>query len=154
MSSKKLQNLLLQIWDVLSNKEVVKIVSSVADPSKAAGQLIDRAVRSWRRKYPTSMVDDCAAVCLFLNQPASPDEGVPGTGDVKVKPPHEQAVSFTGSFRRVLSGGEAAEEGTTVWRALEGVARANSVMRLPRIGRVLSWRRRSNSLDEDEDDRD
>ncbi|KAL6905993.1 hypothetical protein ACP4OV_003594 [Aristida adscensionis] len=52
------------IWDVLTNKEVVKIVSSAADPSKAARQLIDRAVRSWRRKYPTSMVDDCAAVCL------------------------------------------------------------------------------------------
>ncbi|RCV36888.1 hypothetical protein SETIT_8G017500v2 [Setaria italica] len=146
------------IWDVLSNKEVVKIVSSVTDPSKAARQLIDRAVRAWRCKYPTSMVDDCAAVCLFLNRPASPDEeSLTGTGDVK--PPREQAgMSFTGSFRRVVSsrgGGEASEEGTTVWRALEGVTRANSVMRLPRIGRVLSWRRRStNSLDEDEDDRD
>ncbi|PUZ62685.1 hypothetical protein GQ55_3G005600 [Panicum hallii var. hallii] len=137
------------IWDVLSNKEVVKIVSSASDPSKAARQLIDRAVRSWRRKYPTSMVDDCAVVCLFLNRPASrPDEKAP------------QAVSsFTGSFRKVVSGGrgvEASEEGTTVWRALEGVARANSVMRLPRIGRVLSWRRRSSNslMDEDDDDRD
>nr|CAB3488844.1 unnamed protein product [Digitaria exilis] len=137
------------IWDVLSNKEVVKTVSSVSDPSKAARQLIDRAVRAWRRKYPTSMVDDCAVVCLFLNR-------APGTaGDVVKAPPHhvdDQAAvsssSFTGSFRRVLSGrgGEASSE---VWRALEGgVARANSVIRLPRM---LSWRRRSNSLEEDED---
>ncbi|KAG0519709.1 hypothetical protein BDA96_08G009500 [Sorghum bicolor] len=142
------------IWDVLSNKEVVKLVSSSTDPSKAARQLIDRAVRAWRRKYPTSMVDDCAVVCLYLNRRASPgsDESlrVPGTGE-DVKPP---AVPFTGSsFRRALSsgGGEASsEEGATVWRALEGVARANSVIRLPRLGRVLSWRRRSSSLDEDD----
>jgi len=40
----------VQIWDVLSNKEVVKIVSSGSDPSKAARQVIDRAVRAWRRK--------------------------------------------------------------------------------------------------------
>ena len=144
----------MQIWDVLSNKEVVKLVSSSTDPSKAARQLIDRAVRAWRRKYPTSMVDDCAVVCLYLNRRASPgsDESlrVPGTGE-DVKPP---AVPFTGSsFRRALSsgGGEASsEEGATVWRALEGVARANSVIRLPRLGRVLSWRRRSSSLDEDD----
>ncbi|XP_066356183.1 probable protein phosphatase 2C 73 [Miscanthus floridulus] len=143
------------IWDVLSNKEVVKLVSSASDPSKAARQLIDRAVRAWRRKYPTSMVDDCAVVCLYLNQRSSPgpDEnlGVPGTGG-DVKP---LAVPFTGSsFRRALSnggGGEASsEEGTVVWRALERVARANSVIRLPRMGRVLSWRRRSSSLDEDD----
>ncbi|KAF8706335.1 hypothetical protein HU200_030597 [Digitaria exilis] len=139
------------IWDVLSNKEVVKMVSSVKDPSKAARQLIDQAVRAWRRKYPTSMVDDCAVVCLFLNRAASP---LPGTaGDVMKAPPHvdDQAAvssSFTGSFRRVVSGrgGEASSE---VWRALEGgVARANSVIRLPRM---LSWRRRSNSLEEDQD---
>jgi hypothetical protein len=142
----------LQIWDVLSNKEVVKLVSSATDPSRAARQLIDRAVRAWRRKYPTSMVDDCAVVCLYLNRRASPGPGpdeslrVPGTGD-DVKP-------FTGSsFRRALTsngGGGEAEEGATVWRALEGVARANSVIRLPRLGRVLSWRRRSSSLDEDD----
>ncbi|XP_062197434.1 probable protein phosphatase 2C 73 isoform X2 [Phragmites australis] len=135
------------IWDVLSNKEVVKIVSSATDHSKAAKQLIDRAVRAWRRKYPTSMVDDCAAVCLFLNR----EESLPGPAPADVRPP--EAVSFTGSFRKFLSGGEATEEGT-VWRALEGVARVNSVVRLPRIGRVLSWRRRSASLDDDGDDQD
>ena len=129
----------VQIWDVLSNKEVVKIVSSGSDPSKAARQVIDRAVQAWRRKYPTSMVDDCAVVCLFLNRRAAPDD---------------EAVS---SFRKQVEGGvDGWEEGTTtVWRALEGVARANSVMRLPRMGRVLSWRRRSSTslmaMGEDQD---
>ncbi|CAD6258776.1 unnamed protein product [Miscanthus lutarioriparius] len=141
------------IWDVLSNKEVVKLVSSASDPSKAARQLIDRAVRAWRRKYPTSMVDDCAVVCLYLNRASrGPDESlrVPGTGE-DVKP---AVVPFTGSsFRRALSNGgceASSEEGATVWRALEGVARANSMIRLPRMGRVLSWRRRSSSLEEDD----
>ena len=127
---------------MLTNREVVKIVSSTTDPSKAARQLIDRAVRAWRRKYPTSMVDDCAVVCLFLKRPAA-DEKAP------------QAVSSLSNSKVVVSG-EASEEGTTtVWRALEGVARANSVMRLPRMGRVLSWRRRSSTslmaMGEDQD---
>lgn len=131
----------MQIWDVLSNKQVVNIVSSVNDPSKAARQLIDRAVRAWRRKFPTSMVDDCAVICLFLKQPeSSEDISVPATSDVK---------AFTGSFRKVLSRRESSE-----WKALEGVARVNSVVRLPRIGAVLSWRRRSSSLDEDDDEDD
>lgn len=133
---------MLQIWDVLSNKEVVKIVSSASDRSKAARQLVDRAVRAWRRKFPTSMVDDCAAVCLFLKPAAISSEE-----DSMTKPPHAPVLSFTGSFRKALSGGEA-EEGTAVWRALEGVARVNSVIRLPRM---LSRRWRSASMDENND---
>ena len=33
----------------------------------AARALVESAVRSWRYKYPTSKVDDCAVVCLFLD---------------------------------------------------------------------------------------
>ena len=113
-------------------------MSSASDPSRAAKQLIDRAVRAWRRKYPTSMVDDCAVVCLFFNH-----------REESSSLPAPTQVSFTGSFRKVLSRREASE-----WRALEGVARVNSVVRLPRMGAVLSWRRRSTSMDEDEDDQD
>ncbi|PNT65589.1 hypothetical protein BRADI_4g44750v3 [Brachypodium distachyon] len=134
------------IWDVLSNKEVVKIVSSAADRSKAAKQLVDKAVRAWRRKFPTSMVDDCAAVCLFLKPIVSSDDN----SNTIIKPPNASTLSFTGSFRKAMGGGEA-EEGPAVWRALEGVARVNSVVRLPRIGAVLSWRRRSVSLDQEDD---
>ncbi|XP_057435792.1 probable protein phosphatase 2C 33 [Lotus japonicus] len=55
------------IWDVLSNKEVVDIVASAPRRSTAARALVESAVRAWRYKYPTSKVDDCAVVCLFLD---------------------------------------------------------------------------------------
>ncbi|KAB2621276.1 protein phosphatase 2C 33 [Pyrus ussuriensis x Pyrus communis] len=55
------------IWDVLSNKEVVDIVATAPARSSAARALVETAVRAWRQKYPTSKVDDCAVVCLFLD---------------------------------------------------------------------------------------
>jgi hypothetical protein len=58
------------IWDVLSNDEVVHIVASAPTHSTAAQALVESAVRVWRLKYPTSKVDDCAVVCLYLDDPA------------------------------------------------------------------------------------
>ncbi|KAL0322296.1 UNVERIFIED_CONTAM: putative protein phosphatase 2C 33 [Sesamum calycinum] len=55
------------VWDVLSNKEVVEIVGSCRARSNAARTLVESAVRAWKNKYPTSKVDDCAVVCLFLD---------------------------------------------------------------------------------------
>jgi len=52
---------------VLSNKEVVDIVASAPTQATAARSLVEFAVRAWRLKYPTSKVDDCAVVCLFLS---------------------------------------------------------------------------------------
>lgn len=54
------------VWDVLSNKEVVDIVAS-APQSRAARAVVETAARAWRFKYPSSKVDDCAVVCLFLD---------------------------------------------------------------------------------------
>ncbi|KAK3227418.1 hypothetical protein Dsin_007280 [Dipteronia sinensis] len=54
------------IWDVLSNNEVVKIVSCAKKRSLAAKLLVYRAVRTWKTKYPGSRIDDCAVVVLFL----------------------------------------------------------------------------------------
>ncbi|THG05770.1 hypothetical protein TEA_002324 [Camellia sinensis var. sinensis] len=56
-----------EVWDVLSNEEVVEIVSSVPTRSSAARILVDSAAREWKSKYPTSKMDDCAVVCLFLD---------------------------------------------------------------------------------------
>uniref|UniRef100_A0A804P1Z9 protein-serine/threonine phosphatase n=1 Tax=Zea mays TaxID=4577 RepID=A0A804P1Z9_MAIZE len=55
------------VWDVLSNDEVVNTVSRVTSRASAARFLVESAHRAWRTRFPTSKVDDCAAVCLFLN---------------------------------------------------------------------------------------
>ncbi|KAL2557851.1 putative protein phosphatase 2C 65 [Forsythia ovata] len=57
------------IWDVLSNNEVVRIVALAKKRSLAAKLLVDQAVRSWKYKYPSAKIDDCAAVCLFFKRP-------------------------------------------------------------------------------------
>lgn len=55
------------VWDVLSNEEVVDIVSSAPSRTSAARVLVESAAREWKLKYPTSKMDDCAVVCLFLD---------------------------------------------------------------------------------------
>lgn len=62
------------VWDVLSNKEVVDIVASAPNRSTAARAVVECAVRTWRLKFPTSKIDDCAAVCLFLDQAYSSNQ--------------------------------------------------------------------------------
>ncbi|XP_062219047.1 probable protein phosphatase 2C 14 [Phragmites australis] len=55
------------VWDVLSNDEVVSIVSRATSRASAARVLVESAHRAWRTRFPTSKIDDCAVVCLFLN---------------------------------------------------------------------------------------
>eukprot|EP00252_Welwitschia_mirabilis_P027942 TRINITY_DN9835_c1_g1_i2.p1 TRINITY_DN9835_c1_g1~~TRINITY_DN9835_c1_g1_i2.p1 ORF type:complete len:458 (-),score=116.17 TRINITY_DN9835_c1_g1_i2:217-1590(-) len=55
------------VWEVLSNDEVVQIVGSVSRRADAARFVVEAAVRTWKRKFPTSKVDDCAVVCLHLD---------------------------------------------------------------------------------------
>ncbi|GAB2274814.1 Probable protein phosphatase 2C 1 [Dionaea muscipula] len=55
------------VWDVLSNEEVVEIVSSAPCRSSAARIVVESAAREWKLKYATSKMDDCAVVCLFLD---------------------------------------------------------------------------------------
>lgn len=52
---------------MLSNQEVVDVVASVPARSSAARALVQSAVQAWKYKFPTSKVDDCAVVCLFLD---------------------------------------------------------------------------------------
>lgn len=76
------------IWDVLTNKEVVDIVASAPARSSAARALVESAVRAWRYKYPTSKVDDCAVVCLFLDK-----NNVLSTASSNAKPMEQQILS-------------------------------------------------------------
>lgn len=59
------------VWDVLSNTEVVDVVSSATTKASAARAVVEAASRAWRLKYPTSKMDDCAVVCLFLHESSS-----------------------------------------------------------------------------------
>ncbi|KMZ59584.1 hypothetical protein ZOSMA_66G00040 [Zostera marina] len=56
------------VWDVFSNEQVVEIVASAPNHTKAAEILIMSAVQEWRIQYPTSKIDDCTAVCLFVGE--------------------------------------------------------------------------------------
>ncbi|XP_074281382.1 putative protein phosphatase 2C 65 [Silene latifolia] len=57
------------IWDVLTNFEVVKIVSSARKRSLAAKFLAVHAVRAWKSRFPSSRTDDIAVVILFFKPP-------------------------------------------------------------------------------------
>ncbi|KAG2323873.1 hypothetical protein Bca4012_038219 [Brassica carinata] len=93
------------VWDVLSNKEAVDIVASAPSRNTAARALVCTAVRAWRLKYPTSKNDDCAVVCLFLE-----DSSAAACTEVSETVNHShkesvESVTFTSS-----KGGEKKEE--------------------------------------------
>ncbi|XP_031128605.1 probable protein phosphatase 2C 65 [Ipomoea triloba] len=59
------------VWDVLSNEEVIRVVASAKKRSAAAQLVVERAVRAWKTRYPSSKIDDCAVVCLFFKRQSS-----------------------------------------------------------------------------------
>ncbi|GLT75651.1 hypothetical protein SLA2020_473560 [Shorea laevis] len=136
------------IWDVLSNKEVVDIVAAAPARSSAARALVESAIRAWRCKYPTSKIDDCAVVCLFL------DSNLINLSTASNSKPNLDQVEngLTGPISLDRSGTvrtdkEMPAEGTedsgdqeefnselgTDWSALEGVSRVNTLLNLPRF---------------------
>lgn len=58
----------LQLWDVLSNGEVVSIVWAAKTEAAAAQALTDAAAAVWKQKFPHSRRDDCTVICLFLQE--------------------------------------------------------------------------------------
>lgn len=143
---------------MLSNKEVVDIVASAPARSSAARALVETAVRSWRHKYPTSKVDDCAVVCLFLD---SDTDNISIAANTRSKERHcsadevnctsekEEDLSCPTSLDRsgtVRTGQEMNPNGSKEdteddinsepgkdWSALEGVSRVNTLLTLPRF---------------------
>ncbi|KAJ7978271.1 putative Protein phosphatase-2c [Quillaja saponaria] len=146
------------IWDVLSNKEVVDIVASAPVRSSSARALVESAVRAWRYKYPTSKVDDCAVVCLFLD---SDSHKLSTASNTKFKEQVNLVNEVDTSFEKDLAGGLGLDQSGTVrsgkemseednndivskedeidsdsgkeWSALEGVSRVNTLVNLPRF---------------------
>ncbi|KAK7312782.1 hypothetical protein VNO77_36914 [Canavalia gladiata] len=148
------------VWDVLSNEEVVEIVSSAPTRSSAARILVDSAAREWKLKYPTSKMDDCAVVCLFLdgkmdsesdydeqgfssatiqsNHSGNPIESDDGQ---KSEPSLQRNFTVRSSEENEANGAvsvDVVEDGTSSaddqnWSGLEGVTRVNSLVQLPRF---------------------
>ncbi|RVX17635.1 hypothetical protein VitviT2T_004399 [Vitis vinifera] len=56
------------VWDVLSNSQVAGIVWSAESEEEAAKAVVDAATAAWKHKFPSSKVDDCTVVCLFLQK--------------------------------------------------------------------------------------
>ncbi|XP_073394994.1 probable protein phosphatase 2C 33 [Physcomitrium patens] len=86
------------IWDVLSNEEVVQVVAQAPTRATAARALVESAVRVWRLKYPTSKVDDCAVVCLYVDQTFSASsESLPPKETSKPNGTHDKYLGSNGS---------------------------------------------------------
>lgn len=142
------------IWDVLSNEEVVEIVSSVGSRSSAARTVVESATREWKTKYPTSKIDDCAVVCLFLDgkmdsesdidsatiqsrhsgAPLEPEDGPEPTllrnATVRSSDGDDQLRVLT---EEVEGKGKAVAGEEQDWSGLEGITRVNSLVQLPRF---------------------
>nr|GMC70489.1 probable protein phosphatase 2C 52 [Ipomoea batatas] len=150
------------VWDVLSNEEVVEIVSSSPSRSGAARILVESAAREWKTKYPTSKMDDCAVVCLFLDgkmdsesdydeqcfssatlqsnhsgNAAESDDGQTSSEPSMQRNFTVRAPEETDSYKRVAETGANQErvvaEDENYWSGLEGVTRVNSLVQLPRF---------------------
>ncbi|GMG99939.1 hypothetical protein Nepgr_001779 [Nepenthes gracilis] len=149
------------IWDVLSNKEVVDIVASAPTHSTAARAVVETAVRAWKMKYPTSKIDDCAVICLFLDSNGANNLSAASNATEKGQPSSlDQAGSMADNdnLARAARLGHPADVKTVKdidlepstqepsaedepliepgiqWSALEGVTRANTMLNMPRFG--------------------
>ncbi|XP_059284595.1 probable protein phosphatase 2C 52 [Lycium ferocissimum] len=149
------------VWDVLSNEEVVEIVSSSPTRASAARILVDSAAREWKTKYPTSKMDDCAVVCLFLDgkmdsesdnedqcfssatlQSNHSGNAVESDDGQNSEPSLQRnftvrSAEENDTYKRIVAEVEANQEnGATEdqnWLGLEGVTRVNSLVQLPRF---------------------
>ncbi|XP_038890272.1 probable protein phosphatase 2C 33 [Benincasa hispida] len=149
------------IWDVLSNKEVVDIVASAPKRTTAARTLVETAVKAWKLKYPTSKIDDCAVICLFLDsnsgnlssasstkleeQQSLADQVSTAVENEDLSAPN--GLNRSGTVRtsnEILQDGSEEDEGKEEeqsetgieWSALEGVSRVNTLVTLPRFDPV------------------
>ncbi|KZV54396.1 putative protein phosphatase 2C 52-like [Dorcoceras hygrometricum] len=147
------------VWDVLSNEEVVEIVASAPTRSLAARIVVESAAREWKSKYPTSKMDDCAVVCLFLDGKMDSESDYEEQGfssvlqsnhschavesdDGQNVEPYLQrnftvrSAEDSNHYNRVpidMEDGQNTGNDEQDWSGLEGVTRVNSLVQLPRF---------------------
>ncbi|KAL2454663.1 putative protein phosphatase 2C 6 [Abeliophyllum distichum] len=125
------------VWDVLSNKEAVEIVASAPGRATAARALVDCATRAWRLKYPTSKNDDCAVVCLFLQQVsgtnvAKAQNNITIDSEVEMKVPKEGGtegsnIDVVASLADLVHSDYVNESGPNVARAQNNITKDSEV---------------------------
>lgn len=91
------------VWDVLSNEEVVEIVSTSSLKEEAAKFIVDAAVKRWKNKYGMSRTDDCAVVCHFIKQKLNPFLATKGSKKVKTK---QSILEYTDHGNALLERGD------------------------------------------------
>ncbi|KAJ4981818.1 hypothetical protein NE237_032655 [Protea cynaroides] len=155
------------VWDVLSNEEVVEIVTSAPNRSSTARIVVESAAREWKHKYPTSKMDDCAVVCLFLDgkmdSESEPEEQRLSTAttlqsehsgytiesdDGNILEPSLQrnftvrSAEDSDPNKKILVGFDEGDGTMRIeeqnWSSLEGVTRVNSLVQLPRFSEERS----------------
>lgn len=142
---------------------MIEIVSTSPTRSTAARMLVDSAAREWKSKYPTSKMDDCAVVCLFLDGKMDSEsdneehgfssatlQSIAGESDDGQNPEPVLQRNFTVRSAEesrkdqndvVLEGNGETETGVAEdqnWSGLEGVTRVNSLVQLPRFSEEQS----------------
>ncbi|XP_039024253.1 probable protein phosphatase 2C 72 [Hibiscus syriacus] len=60
------------VWDVLNNEQVATIVLEAENEQAASRAVVEAATASWKKNFPSSKVDDCTVVCLFLQKKQKP----------------------------------------------------------------------------------
>lgn len=129
---------------MLTNNEVINIVASAPRKSIAAKLLVKRAVRAWKYKYPGSKVDDCAVICLFLDdQPVLSHSQSSTSRKSRHRSRHSHRSKSQRNEDNETVAGKVGVELNEEWKALGGLARANSISKLPRVARNMSKRQSS-----------
>lgn len=53
---------------MLCNNQLATIVWEADNEQEAARKVVEAANAAWKKKFPSSKIDDCTVVCLFLQK--------------------------------------------------------------------------------------
>jgi hypothetical protein len=154
----------VQIWDVLSNEEVMELIASAPTRATAAHTLVEGAIRVWQLKYPSAKIDDCAVACIYLDDATLPisqnskskdeaavtvdtaDNNSQAVSDatqlLKEEGANEEVRKMPLQSKLVDSSSSGDDNDREEWLALEGITHANSLIDLPTL---LSQRNKPGS---------
>lgn len=63
-----------QVWDVLSNDDVIAIASAAHSEEAAAKSVVAATIAACKHRFPNLKRDDCTVICLFLDKMSAYDK--------------------------------------------------------------------------------